>query len=250
MTPRYLESYFEILSYHLKVVTKNEVTSFTFYFLIPYSMTSAVGKVTKGQKSVVSSMQLMWQLLESRPSEIAQSCPTVCNPMDCSLPHSSVHGIFPGKSTGVGCQILLQRIFPTQGSNPGLPHCRQTLYHLSHKGTPHAPTHTTDTPHMLPTPHPPTHHTPTHHTQPHLHHTQPHPHHTQPHPRHIGIIQHKCEDKMALRRRTWLHRCELKSCHRVRENGEVTWMRTWHLEIHQLESLFHFPKHSQRCGEG
>ena len=135
MTPRYLESYFEILSYHLKVVTKNEVTSFTFYFLIPYSMTSAVGKVTKGQKSVVSSMQLMWQLLESRPSEIAQSCPTVCNPMDCSLPHSSVHGIFPGKSTGVGCQILLQRIFPTQGSNPGLPHCRQTLYHLSHQGS-------------------------------------------------------------------------------------------------------------------
>ena len=59
MTPRCLESYFEILSYHLQVVTKNEVTSFTFYFLIPYSMTSAVGKVTKGQKSVVSSVQLM-----------------------------------------------------------------------------------------------------------------------------------------------------------------------------------------------
>ena len=31
---------------------------------------------------------------------------------------------FPGKSTGVGCHFLLQRIFPTQGSNPGLPHCR------------------------------------------------------------------------------------------------------------------------------
>ena len=41
---------------------------------------------------------------------------------------------FPGKSTGVGCHFLLQRIFPTQGSNPGLPHCRQTLYHLSHPG--------------------------------------------------------------------------------------------------------------------
>ena len=34
---------------------------------------------------------------------------------------------FPGKSTGVGCHFLLQGIFPTQGSNPGLPHCRQTL---------------------------------------------------------------------------------------------------------------------------
>ena len=43
---------------------------------------------------------------------------------------------FPGKSTGVGCHFLLQGIFPTQGSNPGLPHSRQTLYHLSHKGSP------------------------------------------------------------------------------------------------------------------
>ena len=33
----------------------------------------------------------------------------------------------PGKNTGVGCHFLLQRIFPTLGSNPGLPHCRQTL---------------------------------------------------------------------------------------------------------------------------
>ena len=38
---------------------------------------------------------------------------------------------FPGKSTGVGCHFLLQRIFLTQGSNPGLPHYRQTLYRLS-----------------------------------------------------------------------------------------------------------------------
>ena len=37
-------------------------------------------------------------------------------------------------STGVGCHFLLQGIFPTQGLNPGLPHCRQMLYHLSHQG--------------------------------------------------------------------------------------------------------------------
>ena len=55
--------------------------------------------------------------------------------MDCSLPGSSVRGIFPGTSTGVGCHFLLQRIFPTQGSNPCLPHCRQTLYRLSHQGS-------------------------------------------------------------------------------------------------------------------
>ena len=41
----------------------------------------------------------------------------------------------PGKSTGVGCHFLLQEIFPTQALNPGLLHCRQTLYHLSHKGS-------------------------------------------------------------------------------------------------------------------
>jgi len=41
----------------------------------------------------------------------------------------------PGKSIGVGCHFLLQRIFQTQGSNLGLPHCRQALYHLSHQGS-------------------------------------------------------------------------------------------------------------------
>ena len=41
-------------------------------------------------------------------SEVAQLFPTLSNPMDCSLPGSSVHGIFPGKSTGVGCHCLLQ----------------------------------------------------------------------------------------------------------------------------------------------
>ena len=40
---------------------------------------------------------------------------------------------FPGKSTGVDCHFLLQRTFPTQGSNPGLLHCRQMLYRLSHQ---------------------------------------------------------------------------------------------------------------------
>ena len=56
--------------------------------------------------------------------------------MDCSPPGSSVHRDSPGKNTGVGCQALLQGIFPTQGSNPGLLHCRQILYHLSHQRSP------------------------------------------------------------------------------------------------------------------
>ena len=47
-------------------------------------------------------------------------------------PGFSVHG----ENAGVGCHALLQGIFPTQGSNPGLPHCRQIVYHLSHQGSP------------------------------------------------------------------------------------------------------------------
>ena len=43
-------------------------------------------------------------------------------------------GNSPGWSTGVGCHALLQGIFPKQGLNPGLLHCRQILYHLSHQG--------------------------------------------------------------------------------------------------------------------
>ena len=59
----------------------------------------------------------------------------LCDLMDCSPPGSSVHGDSPGKNTGVGCHFLLQGIFPTQGLNPGLPHCRQILYRLSHRGS-------------------------------------------------------------------------------------------------------------------
>ena len=95
---------------------------------------------------------------------VAQSCPILCEPVDCSLPGSSVHGISQtrileskscsvvsdslrphglyspwnslGQNTGVGSLSLLQGIFPTQGSNPGLPHCRRIVYQLTHKGSP------------------------------------------------------------------------------------------------------------------
>ena len=84
-------------------------------------------------------------MVKEKESEVAQSCLTPCGPMDCSLPGSSIHGIFqarvlewgaiPSKSTGVGCQFLLQGIFLTQRLNPGLPNCRQMLYFLSHQGS-------------------------------------------------------------------------------------------------------------------
>ena len=54
-------------------------------------------------------------------------CLVLCEPMACSPPGSSVHGILPDKNTGVRCHFLLQGIFPTQGWNLGLLCCRQTL---------------------------------------------------------------------------------------------------------------------------
>ena len=57
--------------------------------------------------------------------KVAQSCLTLCDPMDCV-----------GQNTGVGSLSLLLWIFPTQGSNPDLPHCRRILYQLSHQGRP------------------------------------------------------------------------------------------------------------------
>ena len=51
----------------------------------------------------------------------AQLCPTLCSPMDCSMPGSSVHWI-SRKNTRVGCHFLLQGIFLIQGSNPHLLH--------------------------------------------------------------------------------------------------------------------------------
>ena len=69
-------------------------------------------------------------------SEVTHMCLTLCDPMDYSLTRFLHPWDFPGKNTGVGCHFLLQEIFPTQGLNPGLLHCRQTFYRLSHQGRP------------------------------------------------------------------------------------------------------------------
>ena len=52
-------------------------------------------------------------------SRSLKSCPTLCDPVGCSSPGSSVHGNSPGKDNGVGSRAFLQGIFLTQGSNPG-----------------------------------------------------------------------------------------------------------------------------------
>ena len=62
--------------------------------------------------------------------KVAQSCPTLCDPMDYT-----VHGILQARIVG-WVAFLLQGIFATQGSNPGLLYCKQILYQLSHKLSP------------------------------------------------------------------------------------------------------------------
>ena len=76
-----------------------------------------------------SSMNIYWT--EVKWSE---SCSVVSNSLQ-------PHGLYspwdsPSQHTGVGRLFLLQGIFPTQGLNPGLPHCRWILYELSRKGSP------------------------------------------------------------------------------------------------------------------
>ena len=63
--------------------------------------------------------------------KVAQSCLTLCDSRDYT-----VHGILQVRILEWVALSLLQGVFPTQGSNPRLPHCRQILHQLSHKGSP------------------------------------------------------------------------------------------------------------------
>ena len=122
-----------------------------------------------GKNTGVSCHFLLQCMKVKSESEVAQSCPTLAtprtaayqaplsmgfsrqkywsgvplpSPVSCLVVSNSLwpHGLHcpsnsPGKNIGVGSRLLLQGIFPTQGSNMGLPHCRQILYHLSHLGS-------------------------------------------------------------------------------------------------------------------
>ena len=80
-----------------------------------------------------------WDIFCDGCAQSFQSCPALCDPMDCSPPGSSDHGNLQARILGMGCHVLLQGIFLIQGLNPSLLHllhCRQTLYPLSHLGSP------------------------------------------------------------------------------------------------------------------
>ena len=99
--------------------------------LLPYNvLANCIIKLMDTKQIIFSEKEgdllLRWMIVNVKT---AQSCPTLCNPMD--FPWNSLN-----QNTGVGSLSLLQGIFPTQGPNPGFPHCRQILYQLSHKGSP------------------------------------------------------------------------------------------------------------------
>ena len=92
----------------------------------------------------ISHYNLQWNVICKSTESLCYTCMWAC----CQFSHVWLFAIpwtearllcswdSPGSNTGVGCHFLLQGIFPTQGWNPGLLHCRQILYQLSHKGSP------------------------------------------------------------------------------------------------------------------
>ena len=100
----------------------------------PSLSTDVLGKYLGGKNNLLHNVRRICILVYY--CLVSQSCPTLCDPMDCTPSGSSVHGDSTGKNTKVGCHAILQGIFPTQESNPGLVHCRQILYHLSHQVSP------------------------------------------------------------------------------------------------------------------
>ena len=96
-------------------------------FLFPYKVRSLFNR--KREASTKSCRAWSFRILWSESRSVVS---------DASWPH----GLYspwnsPGQNTGVGSHSLLQGIFPTQGSNSGLPHLNQILYQLSHQGSPH-----------------------------------------------------------------------------------------------------------------
>ena len=94
-----------------------------------------IGLEKQKGNSVNKKSAFTWEKSNHTLKKWSQSCSvlsTLCDPIDNS-PWNS-----PGQNTRAGSLSLLQGIFPTQGSTPGLLHCRQILYQLSHQASPHS----------------------------------------------------------------------------------------------------------------
>ena len=69
--------------------------------------------------------------------KVAQSCPTLCDPMNYTACHAPLSMEFSRPEYWIGLPFPSPGIFPIQGLNPGHPHCRWILNHLSHQGSNH-----------------------------------------------------------------------------------------------------------------
>ena len=112
---------------------------FTFLRKIIVSLISI--NIRNSTRSTLSTVSFLWWHSSTTasgkmpPESESESCPV----MSDSLQHHWLYSPWnsSGQNTGeLGSHSLLQGLFPTQGSNPGLPHCRQILYKLSHQGSP------------------------------------------------------------------------------------------------------------------
>ena len=95
---------------------------------LPLSLTKIIRKKDEWKNNYT------WQKIQNDNESESESCSVVSDPLwphELYSPWNS-----PGQNTGVGSFSFLQGIFPTRGSNPGLPHCRWILYQLSHQGSP------------------------------------------------------------------------------------------------------------------
>ena len=86
--------------------------------------------------SVIKNITHVFECCGGGRGLLTKPCPTLVTQwtIACQAPLSMD---FPGKNTAMSCHFLLQWIFLTQGSNPGLLYCRQILYQLSHQGSPY-----------------------------------------------------------------------------------------------------------------
>ena len=85
-----------------------------------YLVRTVINVHLKIESKIVKQMKVLVTLL----------CPTLCDAVDCNC-QAPLSVEFPGKNTGVGFHSLLQGLFPTQESNPGVLHCKRVLYHIA-----------------------------------------------------------------------------------------------------------------------
>ena len=112
-----------LFSMHCRRISDTISTTFDFFSMRPVFLLCLL---------FFSCFNFLFYIGKKVKVKVTQSYLTLCDPMDCIV--QSWNSL--GQNTRVDGISLLQGIFPTQRSNPGLPHCRQILYHQSHQGSP------------------------------------------------------------------------------------------------------------------